>query len=159
MAIKSVSRLVISLLLSHAAGLIGSVFTAGSISTWYPTLVKPNFNPPNWIFAPVWLTLYTLMGIAFYRVWTSGVEKKQIKMATIVFIAQLALNAAWSVIFFGAHNLSLAFLGIIVLLAFIVWTMWLFGRIDKIAAWLLLPYLAWVLFASILNYSLWQFNS
>lgn len=158
MTAKNIGRLIISILLSQAAGIIGSVFTAPSIPTWYPTLAKPSFNPPNWIFAPAWLTLYTLMGIAFYRVWTSGVGKKQIKMATIVFIAQLALNAAWSIIFFGAHNLSLAFLGIIVLLAFIVWTMRLFGRIDKIAAYLLIPYLAWVGFASVLNYSLWRLN-
>lgn len=141
------------ILLCQAAGAIGSIFTIGSIPTWYAGLVKPSFNPPNWIFGPVWTTLYTLMGIAMYLVYQRGG-----KSALQFFGVHLVVNALWTIIFFGLHNMGLA-LGVIVLLwLMIAWSIYIFGRIRPLAGWLLVPYIFWVSFATALNYSLWMLN-
>jgi len=141
------------------AGLIGSFFTIDSIATWYTTLQKPGFNPPNWVFGPVWTTLYTLMGISAYLVWMKGWDKKEVRVALWVFILQLVLNTMWSIIFFGAKELFSAFVEIVFLWLAIVFTIFLFNRISRNAALLMVPYLLWVSFAAFLNYSIWQLNT
>lgn len=148
---KSISKLIFSIGICLGAGILGSVFTFSSIPTWYATLNKPSFSPPNWIFAPVWTILYILMGISLYRVWTN-------KKVPTVFWVQLILNALWSIIFFGMRNPTLALVDIVVLWIAIVLTIKAFSKIDKLAGQLLIPYLAWVSFASILNLSIVLLN-
>jgi tryptophan-rich sensory protein len=149
-------KLIVSIIVSFAAGAIGAIFTASAIPTWYATLIKPAFNPPNWLFAPAWSILYLLMGIALYLVWISPKENK--KMAYTAFFVQLILNAFWSIIFFGFHNLSLAFVEIVILWLTIVWTFISFYKISKPASYLLIPYLLWVIFAAALNFAVLRFN-
>lgn len=149
--------LIISIVIAHAAGIIGSFFTVSSVGTWYTTLVQPSFAPPAWVFGPVWLTLYTLMGIAAFLVWRKR-KKGNVRRALWVYGVHLVLNALWSILFFGLHRPDLALFEIIVLLAFIVWTSVLFWRIDRRAGWLMMPYIAWVSFATILNYAIWILN-
>lgn len=149
-------KLIIAIIVSFLAGGIGSIFTAPAIKNWYPTLAKPAFNPPNWLFGPAWSLLYLLMGIALYLVWQSPSTNK--KMAYWAFFIQLILNACWSIIFFGSHQLGLAFGEIVLLWLAIVWTIISFWRISKPAAYLLMPYLLWVIFAAILNFAVWRLN-
>ena len=137
---------------------MGSAFTFSQIPTWYATLNQPSFNPPSWIFGPVWTTLYLLMGIALYLVWEKGIKDAKAKQAVVLFGIQLVLNSLWSIIFFGLHNIPLALAEIVVLLAFIVATVVKFYRIHRWAAYLLLPYLAWSTFATFLTYSYWILN-
>ena len=142
-----------------AIGYFSGNSTRSAILDWYPTLVKPSFNPPNWIFAPVWSMLYIMMGIAAGLVWDRiDFEKEIVKKALIVFAIQLALNALWSYLFFGLHNPMLAGLEIIVLWLMIYETYLQFSKINKIAGYLLIPYLAWVSFAMVLNASIWWLN-
>jgi tryptophan-rich sensory protein len=140
------------------AGGIGTIFTSSAIPTWYASLNKPPFSPPNWIFAPVWTTLYLLMGIALYLIWKKGLKTKKVRDAVYVFVIQLVLNAAWSPIFFGAHNILLALLIIVIVWIYILKTIRLFAKINNTASYLLYPYLAWVSFATILNFSVWFLN-
>ena len=140
-------------------GYFSGMVTRESITTWYPTLIKPSFNPPNWIFAPVWSLLYAMMGIAAGLVWNRmDFEKELVKKALIFFTIQLALNALWSYLFFGLHNPLLALVEIVLLLLMIFETYLQFKKIDKVASMLLLPYLAWVSFAAVLNASIWWLN-
>lgn len=151
-------KLGVSIALPLLAGLIGSFFTAPAIDSWYQYLAKPSFSPPNWIFGPVWTLLYILMGIAFYLVWQSGFENKKKKIALLIFAIQLALNSLWSILFFGLENPFWALNEIICLWIFILATLVLFWKIKKSAGWLLFPYLVWVSFAAVLNFSIWQLN-
>ena len=151
-------KLAIAVVISGLAGGIGSFFTISAIPTWYATLAKPALNPPSWIFGPVWTTLYLLMGIAAFLVWNKGWDRKDVRKALSVFLLQLVLNAAWSVIFFGLHSPLWAFVDIIAMWLAIVWTMALFYKISKPAMWLLLPYILWVSFAANLNYSILMLN-
>ena len=140
-------------------GYFSGIITRSAITDWYPTLVKPSFNPPNWIFAPVWSLLYVMMGVAAGLVWNRlEFEKEAVKKALIFFAIQLGLNALWSYLFFGLHNPMLAGLEIIVLWLMIYETYVQFGKINKIAGYLFLPYLAWVSFAAVLNASIWWLN-
>ncbi len=148
----------LAVLICQAAGLVGSIFTLPAISVWYPTLTKPWFNPPAWIFGPVWTLLYFLMGISLYLVWQKGIKKKDIKAAVELFLLQLIFNVGWSIIFFGLHSLPGALIEIIFMWLLIVETSFTFYKIDKLAGKLLLPYLAWVSFASILSYYIWLLN-
>lgn len=150
-------KLIFSIGLCLGAGVLGSFFTVSSIPTWYTTLNKPSFSPPNWIFAPVWTVLYILMGVSLYLVWISKSKLKQ--NALYLFFVQLGLNALWSLIFFGLHNPSLALVDIIALWVAIILTMRAFLKINKISGRLLVPYLAWVSFATYLNYSIWVLNT
>jgi tryptophan-rich sensory protein len=144
------------LVLTLGVGAVSGIATAHSIDGWYATLAKPSFNPPNAIFGPVWTTLYVLMGIAAWRVWRLvGLNSKEM----LPFFAQLALNFAWSFIFFEAHAIALALAEIVVLLALIVATTIAFWRIDRFAGLLFVPYIAWVSFATALNFAIWQLNS
>jgi tryptophan-rich sensory protein len=152
---KILSVVVTCLVIGYFSGIV----TQSAITTWYPTLIKPSFNPPNWIFAPVWSTLYIMMGIAAGLVWDRiDLESELVKKALVVFAIQLALNALWSYLFFGLHNPMLAGIEIIILWLMIFETYTQFYKINKIAAYLLLPYLAWVSFAMVLNISIWWLN-
>ncbi|PKM87346.1 TspO protein [Candidatus Falkowbacteria bacterium HGW-Falkowbacteria-2] len=147
-----------SVLVSLAAGAIGSRFTTTGPGTWYELIEKPFFNPPGWIFGPVWTILYILMGVALYLVLKQDWKKPEVFQAVKIFFIQLGFNILWSYFFFGLKNPRLAFLEIIALLLAIVATMIAFARVDKRAMKLLIPYLLWVLFASFLNYTIWQLN-
>jgi tryptophan-rich sensory protein len=138
-------------------GYLGSFYTIASIPTWYSTLNKPFFSPPNWIFAPVWTVLYILMAVAAFRIWDKR-KKEGAKWALKLFGVQLVINAIWSPIFFGANSLSLAFVVIIVLLYLIFLTKKAFAKVDKASSYLLYPYILWVSFASVLNFSVWILN-
>ena len=142
----------------QGAGVAGSFFTMPAIAGWYQFLNKPAFSPPNWIFAPVWLTLYVLMGVSLYLIWSGGLGRKGAKFAFWFFVAHLLINTGWSIIFFGAHNIAFAFVVILILLAMIVVLIKLFRPLNRLASNLLIPYLIWVSFATILNYSLLILN-
>lgn len=140
-------------------GFLSSIPTRDSILNWYPTINKPFFNPPNWIFAPVWTILYIMMGIALGIVWSKHTKENTItKNAIWLFIFQLLLNALWSLLFFGMKNSFLAFIEIILLWLVIFETIKAFKKVDTVAWKLLVPYLAWVSFATILNGSIWYLN-
>lgn len=140
-------------------GYFSGIVTRSAILTWYPTLVKPSFNPPNWVFAPVWSTLYIMMGIAAGLVWDRMESNTAlVKKALVVFAIQLALNALWSYLFFGLKNPMLALIEIVILWLMIYETYVQFGKINKIAGYLFIPYLLWVSFAMVLNASIWWLN-
>ena len=148
---------IISILIAQGAGAIGSLFTTSSIDTWYTAIIKPEWNPPSWVFGPVWVTLYTLMGIAAYLVWRKR-DTQEARRALYIYGVHLLLNSLWSILFFGLQNPQIAFFEILILLAFIVVVTVLFWRINTWAGLLFLPYLAWVSFAAYLNYTIWQLN-
>lgn len=151
-------QIAIFIFIAQLAGIIGSVFTASAIPTWYAGLVKPALNPPAWVFGPAWITLYALMGVSAWLIWKNGWKKKEVRMALGAFGIQLFLNAIWSIIFFGLHSPGWALVDIALLWFAIVWTMVVFYRISRPAAYLLVPYLLWVSFASYLNYAIWALN-
>lgn len=155
MSVK-IPKLILSIGLCLGAGILGSFFTISAISTWYAALKKPPFSPPNFVFGPVWTTLYGLMGISFYLILISKIKNKTLAMA--LFIFQLILNSLWSIIFFGLRNIGLAFLELVALWIMIFLTIKTFKKISKIASYLLYPYLIWVTFASVLNFSIWILN-
>jgi len=155
---KKAFGILVFIVICELAGIIGSVFTASSISGWYATLVKPPFNPPGWIFGPVWTFLYAMMGLAAYLVYENGPGRPEIRKALTVFAIQLIINALWSIVFFGARQILGAVVVIVLLWVMILLTIRLFSRISKAAAYLLVPYLLWVSFASVLNISLYTLN-
>ena len=140
------------------AGIIGSLFTFPAIGSWYEKLNQPSFSPPNWLFGPVWTVLYLMMGVSAYLIWQKGLDNKTVRIALVIFAIQLILNSFWSIIFFGMKNLSFALAEIVILWIFIVLTIIKFYPIDKKAAYLLIPYLLWVSFATFLNYSILRLN-
>lgn len=140
------------------AGVIGSIFTTPAIPTWYANINKPSFRPPNWVFAPVWTILFLLMGIALFLILRKGLKNKNVKIAFFFFIFHLVLNTLWSILFFGLESPFAAFIEIIFLWASILVSIILFLPISRIAGYLLIPYLLWVSFASILNFSIWRLN-
>ena len=148
---KDLPKLIVSIVGCELVGILGSVFTVSSIPTWYTTLNKPPFAPPNWIFGPVWTTLYFLMGIAFYLIWKQDWKKKKVRIAGSYFLAQLGLNFIWSPIFFGLRTPLLGLIVILAMWALIVMTMKKFYPLSKPAFYILIPYLLWVSFASVLN--------
>jgi len=152
-------RLIISILVCQLAGLIGSIFTRASVSTWYVTLNKPSFTPPGWVFGPVWITLYVVMGISAFLVWSKGFNNREVKTALIIFGTQLILNALWSMAFFGLRSPLAGLIVIIILWIAILFTILNFIGISRVAGFLLIPYILWVSFAAILNVSLWRLNS
>jgi tryptophan-rich sensory protein len=158
MKLKDIFKLVICIVVCLAAGAIGSVFTRSAIPTWYATLEKPPFSPPNWLFAPVWTLLYILMGIAAFLVWRKGLENRGVRIALIVFLIQLALNALWSVVFFGLESPLYGLIVISILWIAILVTIIKFFRISRVASVLMWPYLLWVTFAAVLNSSIWLLN-
>ena len=148
---KNLPKLIFSIGICLGAGVLGSFFTFSAIPIWYATLNKPSFSPPNWVFGPVWTVLYILMGISLYLVWTK-------KKVPSVFWVQLVLNAAWSIIFFGMKNPVLSLVDIVALWIAIILTIKSFYPISKTAFYLLIPYLLWVSFATILNLSIVLLN-
>ncbi len=149
---------ILFILLSQAAGVIGSIFTSSSVIGWYADVNKPSFNPPNWIFGPVWISLFALMGIASFLIWKKRSENSLVKIALAVFFVHLAFNTLWSVIFFGLQSPMWAFFEIILLWLMILSLIIMFYKIDKRAAYLMVPYILWVSFAGVLNFSIWQLN-
>ena len=153
-----VGKLVACLAVPQAAGFLGSWFTAQSLATWYPALTKPSFTPPNGVFAPVWITLYVLMGVAAFLVWRRGWRAPGVRRALFLFLLQLVLNVAWSAAFFGFRS---PLGGLVVILALVVAlavTTVAFFRVTPAAGWLLLPYLGWVCFATALNRAILTLN-
>jgi len=156
--IKRILIFVFCILFCELAGILGSFFTTPAIPTWYATINKPAFTPPNWLFAPVWIALFALMGVALYLILTAEKSTAYRKHAIFFFMVQLILNIAWSALFFGMQNPFCAFLEIIALWLAIAITMCLFWRVHKKATLLLSPYILWVSFAAILNFSVWRLN-
>jgi benzodiazapine receptor len=155
---NNTTKLVVSIVACLAAGAIGSIFTRSAIPTWYATLQKPFFSPPNWLFAPVWTLLYILMGIAAFLVWRKGLENRQVRIALIVFLIQLILNALWSVVFFGLESPLSGLIVISILWVAILVTVIKFFKTSRVASMLMWPYLLWVTFAAVLNASIWLLN-
>lgn len=151
-------KLIIAIGLPLAVGALAGWFTSGSVGGWYSTIVKPSFNPPNWIFGPVWTLLYILMGIAFYMVWINAADNILKRKATLFYFIQLALNFCWSFIFFYAQQPGWALIDIVFLWVNIAATIYWFSKISKTAAWLLVPYILWVTFATALNFAIWKLN-
>lgn len=152
-------KIVIALLVCLAVGYSASTVTRPSVESWYPTIVKPVFNPPNWIFMPMWTLLYILMAVAAGLVWDKIKQQtEEVKKALLFFIIQLTLNVIWSYLFFGLKNPLLALIEIVILWLMIYETYLKFVKINKTVGYLLIPYLAWVGFATILNASIWWLN-
>ncbi|MBK9793558.1 MAG: tryptophan-rich sensory protein [Sphingobacteriales bacterium] len=156
---NSFIKLFISIFICMAVGGISGYLTASEIPGWYMSLNKPGFNPPNWIFAPVWTTLYILMGVSFWLIWKSSVDEAVKNRAMLFFIIQLVLNFFWSIIFFSFHQLGFAMAEIVLLWIFILFSIISFYPISKAASYLLIPYICWVSFASVLNFAVWRLNS
>lgn len=155
---RPLGSLVLAILVCEAVGAIGNVWTAGAVTTWYPTLAKPSYTPPAWVFGPVWVTLFALLGVAAWLVWRAGLDRRPVRVALGLFVVQYAFNVAWSGAFFGLRSPIAGLVVIAVLWVAIVATVWAFDRVDRRAALLVLPYLAWVSFAALLNYDLWRLN-
>jgi len=151
-------RLLVSVAIPLAVGGLSGITTASGVQDWYPSLVKPAFNPPAWVFGPVWTLLYVMMGVAAFLVWQRGLKDGAVRPALIVFSVQLLLNGLWSLFFFGLKSPGLAFAEILLLWLLIGTTVYLFWRVRPAAGVILLPYAAWVSFAAILNGFIWVLN-
>lgn len=151
------AALALSVALCLLAGAVGGGVTASSVETWYPGLTKPAWNPPNAVFGPVWTLLYLMMAVAAWLVWRRR-DRSAIKTALALFGLQLALNVAWSLIFFGLQRPGVALFEIVLLWLAIAATLGAFTRVSRTAGYLLVPYLAWVSFAAALNFAIWRLN-
>jgi tryptophan-rich sensory protein len=151
-------KLVISIAIPLVVAAIAGYFTATGTDTWYRSIKTPSWNPPNWVFGPVWTILYILMGIALFLVWKNDKPVDEKRVALVFFALQLFFNFCWSFIFFNQHQIGLAFIDIALLWICLLVTIILFSQINKTAAWLLVPYISWVSFAGILNYTIWKLN-
>ena len=149
-------KITICIAICLSLGILSGFSTTDSIENWYQFISKPTWNPPNWIFGPVWTTLYILMGISVALIWHSNHEYKQ--KAILLFIVQFTFNLCWSYIFFNLHLIGWAFMEISIMLILIFLTIAHFYKINKTAAYLLIPYLCWVLFATVLNGAIWYLN-
>ena len=154
---RQVVGLAVALIACYGAAAVGGILTSSSVSTWYQTLQKPSFNPPSWVFGPVWAILYGTMAVAVWLVWRSA-GAGEAKLPLLLFAIQLCLNVAWSGLFFGLRQPGWAFLEICLLWVAIGASLVSFVRISPVAGWLMAPYLLWVSFAAILNLSLWLLN-
>ncbi len=156
--VRNLVALVVAVGAPLAVGGISSIATISAIPTWYRGLSKPAWNPPDWVFGPAWTVLYILMGVAAWLVWRAGWGNSAVKVALVFFAVQLVFNGLWTVLFFGLRSPGAGLVEIIILWLLIVATMVLFFRVDRLAGVLLLPYLAWVTFASALNAAVWSLN-
>lgn len=156
--IRDILRLIFCVFLCQLAGVVGSLFTVSAVPTWYAALAKPSFIPPNWLFGPAWITLYTFMGIALFIVWERRRDSLLFRLALAVFATQLILNAWWSVIFFGLQSPFWALVEIVFLWLAILSSLVLFWRISPWAGLLLVPYLFWTSLAAWLNFAVWRLN-
>lgn len=155
---EDIKALVIAIGISQLAGVLGSLFTFSAVDTWYKTLVRPPFTPPEFVFGPVWTTLFVLMGIAAFLVWKKGARKKEGQIALRLFGLQLLLNVLWSFFFFGLKSPIAGSLEITVLWIAIAATIVSFAKVSHKAAWIMIPYLLWVSFATYLTYAFWILN-
>jgi tryptophan-rich sensory protein len=155
---KKIIQLVFWILLCQLAGVAGALFTETGADSWYAGLVKPEFNPPNWLFAPVWTTLYTLMGLSVYFVQQESPRNSSVRSTVRLFVVHLFFNATFSLCFFYLESTLLGLINIIIILGFVVVLLTRFWKIRRLSAYLLIPYLAWLLFAAVLNFSLLVLN-
>ncbi len=156
---SDILKLIASLIICQLAGFVGSLFTTPSIPTWYASLEKPSFTPPNWVFSPVWISLFVLMGISLFLVWQKTLHYPGVKTAMLWFGVQLALNMYWSALFFGLKSPFLAFIEIVLLWVAIFITIFKSFKVSRLAGVLLVPYFFWVSFATALNYAIWNLNA
>ncbi len=156
---REVVTLAICILICQCAGFIGTFFTRPSIPTWYATIDKPPFTPPNWVFSPVWIMLFLLMGISLFFIWRTGLTKRSVRIALGYFAAQLLVNILWSALFFGLGSPLAGLIDITLLWILIALTIFYSFQISKAAGLLLLPYIMWVSFAAVLNFFIWRLNS
>lgn len=157
--VSGIIKLITSITICLAAGVLGSVFTTPAIPTWYATLIKPSFAPPNWVFFPVWTTLFILMGISLFLVWQKGLDNGKVKIALSIFGVQLILNVLWSAAFFGLKSPLAGLVDISILWIFILVTIQVFMKVSRTAAFLLIPYILWVSFAAVINFFIWRLNN
>jgi len=158
MKISTVIKILIAVLVCLGIGFIGSIATQASVDTWFVALDKPSFNPPSWLFAPVWTLLYVLMGVAAGMVWSRGFHHLWVKTALYHFGFQLILNAGWSIAFFGYQSPLAGLIIIIALIVLVLITYKWFKVVSKTAAYLLIPYILWIGFAAALNFEIWRLN-
>ena len=156
--LQDIASLVIAIAIPLGVGAVGGFATSSSVSSWYLTLTKPPWNPPSWVFGPVWTLLYILMGLAAWLVWRLGASDPKVRAALILFGVQLVFNLLWSVLFFGLRSPGWALLEIVLLWALILATLVAFYRLRPAAGWLLVPYQLWVTFATVLNATIWSLN-
>ncbi len=156
--LRRYSTITIAILICLSVGFLSSIVVADSVSNWYTTIDKPSFNPPDNVFGPVWTLLYILMGISVGIVWNRGFYHVWVKTALYHFLFQLLLNALWSIVFFGLHSIFTALLIVTTLFILLLFTYKWFKVVNKTAAYLLIPYILWVGFALVLNFSIWQLN-
>jgi len=156
---KTLVKILISVIICLGVGFMSSIATQTGVDGWYKTIVKPSFNPPNYIFGPVWTVLYIMMGIAAGLVWSRGTHHIWVKTALYHFVFQLLFNALWSLVFFGLEKPFWALIVILILFVLILLTIKWFKVVNKKAAYLLIPYALWVLFATVLNFEIWRLNS
>lgn len=155
---SNIVKAIIAIAIPLMVGATSGFFTISGVESWYQTIQKPSWNPPNWIFGPVWTTLYVMMGIALFLVWKEDTSEELKKIAIALFAVQLTLNFFWSFIFFNQQQPGWALVEIIAMWFFLLLTIFAFAQVNKTAAWLLVPYISWVSFATILNYTIWQLN-
>lgn len=156
--INETMKLIISVSFCFLALFLGSLFTYPNIDTYYAKLVKPSFTPPSWLFSPVWVTLFTLMGISLFLVWRAQKEPGLIRKGLVIFVIQVLLNVLWSFLFFGLRSPIAGFVDIVLLIVAVLLTIAIFWRISKISAVLLVPYIFWLIFAAILNFAILVLN-
>ena len=156
--LSSTWKFIIAVFICEAVGIVSGLLTQNEMTTWFSSLNKPSWNPPAYLFGPVWTTLYLLMGISLGLIWKSNAPETQKLRAELTFALQLFLNFMWSILFFKCHSPALAFMDIILMIVTILMTIGRFARMSRLAAWLLIPYLMWVCFATVLNYRIWAMN-
>ncbi len=155
---KDTPKLIISVIASELVGVVGSVLTVSAIPTWYAALNKPSFSPPNWIFGPVWTILYFLLGVSFYLIWRQGWKKQRVTVAAQYFLVQMVLNGIWSPVFFGLRAPLLGLIVISAMWVLTVMTMQKLYPVSRPAFYLLIPYLLWISFATLLNAAIFLLN-
>lgn len=155
---RPVASLVAAVLVCELVGALGTVFTMPALDGWYGTIQQPWFTPPSWVFGPVWTTLFALLGVAAWLVWRADTDERAVRVALVAFAIQFTVNVSWSGVFFGLRWPLGGFVVIVALWLAILATVWSFDRVDRRAALLLVPYLAWVTFAGVLNYQIWRLN-
>jgi len=156
---NNAGKLIIATAIPLLVGFTSGFFTTTGAGTWYEELEKPNWNPPGWVFAPVWTTLYVMMGVSLFFIWKANVVIYKKRVALGLFAFQLVLNFFWSFIFFRLEEPGWAVIEIIILWLAILATIFSFASINKLSAWLLVPYISWVTFAALLNYTIWSLNN
>ncbi len=157
--LREIPSLILAIVICQSAGVLGSFFTSSSVSTWYPTLIKPSFAPPGSVIGAVWIVLFTLMGVSLFLVWRDGKNDAGRKIALVIFALQLVVNVLWSWAFFGLQSPAAGIVVIVVLWLLILQCIFRFWPISRNAALLLVPYILWVSFAAFLNYTIWRLNS